>query len=214
MTLEEIKSGQSKVETELPIPKIEDKLEPPKETAPEPKGDEITDPQPQQEPQPQAEQPKSAKKDDDDLDDPKGSEKTFTKTDVNEIIQRRLKRQKEKFHEQLGVDTDEAVVELVNKLKGYDELLNSVETLKTENNALKEKMLFIDNNISQKRYDDVRIYFKGKEIELTTENLLKELKTHPEWLASTKPVQIGSQKQEAPANDEEKIAMRLFGVRK
>ena len=40
MTLEEIKSGQTKVETELPIPKIEDRLEPPKETAPEPKGDE------------------------------------------------------------------------------------------------------------------------------------------------------------------------------
>ncbi len=209
MTLEEIKSGQSKVETELPIPKIEDKLEPPKETAPVPKGEEKPNPQPQ----PQAEQPISADNDDN-LDDPKGSEKTFTKTDVNEIIQRRLKRQKEKFHEQLGVDTDEAVVELVNKLKGYDELLNSVETLKTENNALKEKMLFIDNNISKKRYDDVRTYFKGKEIELTTENLLKELKTHPEWLASTKPVQIGSQKQEAPANDEEKIAMRLFGVRK
>ena len=50
-----------------------------------------------------------------------------------------VKKGKKKIHEQLGVDTDEAVVELVNKLKGYDELLNSVETLKTENNALKEK---------------------------------------------------------------------------
>lgn len=211
MANEENKSGQSNVETELPtIPNVEDKLNQP----PTPNVDESPTPQPQQQPQPQVEQPKSANKDDDSDEQLKGSDKTFTKTDVNEIVQRRLKRQKEKFHEQLGVDTEEAVVELVNKLKGYDEILNSVETLKTENNALKEKMLFIDNNISQKRYDDVRTYFKGKEIELTTENLLKELKTHPEWLASTTPVQIGSQKQEAPSTDEEKIAMRLFGVRK
>lgn len=46
---------------------------------------------------------------------------------------------------------------------------------------MNEQIIFINNNIDKKRYDDVRFYFKGKELEFNEENLVNELITHPEW---------------------------------
>lgn len=137
--------------------------------------------------------------------------KTFTEQELNEIVRNRLNRQKNKFHQQLGVENDD---ELIEKVKKADELQSIVESLQNENTLYKEQLTFIEHNIDVKRYDDVKAYFKGKELSLTPENLKAELTTHPEWLAQRSVQTIGGQRQQAPVKDERKAAFELFGIRK
>ena len=141
-------------------------------------------------------------------------EKTFTEQEMNEIVRKRLDRQKNKLHQQLGVENDDEITALIEKVKKADELQSIVESLQNENTLYKEQLTFIEHNIDVKRYDDVKAYFKGKELSLTSENLKAELKTHPEWLAQRSVQTIGGQRQQAPVNDERKVALELFGIRK
>lgn len=140
--------------------------------------------------------------------------KTFTEQEMNEIVRKRLDRQKNKLHQQLGVENDDEITALIEKVKKADELQSIVESLQNENTLYKEQLTFIEHNIDVKRYDDVKAYFKGKELSLTPENLKAELKTHPEWLAQRSVQTIGGQRQQAPVNDERKVALELFGIRK
>ena len=140
--------------------------------------------------------------------------KTFTEQEMNEIVRKRLDRQKNKLHQQLGVENDDEITALIEKVKKADELQSIVESLQNENTLYKEKLTFIEHNIDVKRYDDVKAYFKGKELSLTPENLKAELKTHPEWLAQRSVQTIGGQRQQAPVKDERKAAFELFGIRK
>lgn len=140
--------------------------------------------------------------------------KTFTEQELNEIVRNRLIRQKNKLHQKLGVESDEEINELIEKVKKADELQSIVESLQNENTLYKEQLTFIEHNIDVKRYDDVKAYFKGKELSLTPENLKAELTTHPEWLAQRSVQTIGGQRQQAPVKDERKAAFELFGIRK
>ena len=140
--------------------------------------------------------------------------KTFTEQEMNEIVRNRLSRQKNKLHQQLGVENEDEITALIEKVKKADELQSIVESLQNENALYKEQLTFIEHNIDVKRYDDVKAYFKGKELSLTPENLKAELKTHPEWLAQRSVQTIGGQRQQAPVKDERKAAFELFGIRK
>ena len=140
--------------------------------------------------------------------------KTFTEQEMNEIVRKRLDRQKNKLHQQLGVENDDEITALIEKVKKADELQSIVESLQNENTLYKEQLTFIEHNIDVKRYDDVKAYFKGKELSLTPENLKAELTTHPEWLAQRSVQTIGGQRQQAPVKDERKAAFELFGIRK
>lgn len=140
--------------------------------------------------------------------------KTFTEQELNEIVRNRLIRQKNRLHQQLGVENDEAIAELIEKVKKADELQSIVDSLQNENTLFKEQLTFIENNIDTKRYDDVKAYFKGKELTLTPETLKAELITHPEWIAQKSVQTIGGQRQPAPVKDERKTAMELFGIKK
>ena len=141
-------------------------------------------------------------------------EKTFTEQEMNEIVRNRLNRQKNQLHQQLGVENDDEITALIEKVKKADELQSIVESLQNENTLYKEQLTFIEHNIDVKRYDDVKAYFKGKELSLTPENLKAELTTHPEWVAQRSVQTIGGQRQQAPVKDERKAAMELFGIRK
>lgn len=144
----------------------------------------------------------------------KSDVKTFTEQEMNEIVRNRLNRQKNQLHQQLGVENDEEITALIEKVKKADELKSIVDSLQNENTLYKEQLTFIEHNIDVKRYDDVKAYFKGKELSLTPENLKAELTTHPEWLAQRSVQTIGGQRQQAPVKDERKAAMELFGIRK
>ena len=108
--------------------------------------------------------------------------KTFTQEMVDEIVRTRLDRDRKATYNRYGVEDKEGLDELISKGQSYDEIKERLELLNSENASLKEKMAFLSNNINPAREDDIRAYFKGKEIEFNETNLIKELETHPEWL--------------------------------
>lgn len=111
-----------------------------------------------------------------------GVEKTFTQEQVNNIMRTRLERDRNAFFKRYGVENRDGLDALIGKSQSYDIMKERYEVLKDENANLKERLTFISNNINPDREDDIKAYFKGKEIELNEDNLLQALATHPEWL--------------------------------
>lgn len=145
--------------------------------------------------------------------------KTFTQEELNKIVQERLARHSQGIYSKLGVNDEQglnAYIEERVKLKSdYDLLI-------TQKGELAEKLAFIENDILPERYEDVRIYFKGKGIDFSPETLQSELKTHPEWLKqkqsqeNVKPTttiaNVGTQRTEKHDDDLKRKASEMFGV--
>jgi hypothetical protein len=108
--------------------------------------------------------------------------KSFTQEMVDEIVRNRLERDRKATFKRYGVEDRNGLDALIGKAQSYDVMKERYGAIKEENTSLKEKMAFMSNNINPAREEDVRAYFKGKEIEFNETNLVNELATHPEWL--------------------------------
>ena len=156
-----------------------------------------------------------------DVDETKNEVHTFTQEQVNEIVRKRLEKADNKFYSRYGVSKKEELDELVGKAQSYDVMKERYDGLVSSNKNLTEELTFLKNNINPERYEDVKAYFKGKDLEFNAENLIKELETHNEWLnvikQETSPkttIQtLGTERkvQERIESDAEK-AKRIFGV--
>ena len=143
----------------------------------------------------------------------KKEEERLTQSQVNDIITKRLAKQAEGFYKKYGVSDEKGMDELFGKAKEYDELNKKYGALSETNSALNEKVMFADNSIRKDREDDVRTYFKGKELPMTDENIKEALKTHTEWAnVSANPVAVGNGGAPKVEEDEIDIASRLFGI--
>lgn len=109
------------------------------------------------------------------------SSKTFTQEQLNKIVRARLDRQYKSLYDRYGVSDSNGLDDLITKAHSYDVLKEECERIGLENTDLKTSLAFIRNGINPDREDDIKAHFKGKEIELNEENLIKELETHPEW---------------------------------
>lgn len=155
------------------------------------------------------------------VDETKEEVHTFTQEQVNEIVRKRLEKADNKFYSRYGVGKKEELDELVGKAQSYDVMKERYDGLVSSNKSLTEELTFLKNNINPERYDDVKAYFKGKDLEFNAENLIKELETHNEWLNVVKQEtapkttiqSLGTdrQVQERIESDAEK-AKRIFGV--
>lgn len=141
-------------------------------------------------------------------------EKTFTQNEVNDIVRGRL----EKLYSNYGVTNSQELDELVNKAKGYDEMLGKYGDLENANQSLTQRLSFVNNNINPDREDDILAYFKGKELSFNDETLKGLLETHPEWV--NKPIQdkttlqiMGNQAviEKPKVNEEDEVA-KMFGL--
>ncbi len=93
------------------------------------------------------------------------------------------------------------------------ESLNSeLETYRGEVATLREQVAFNEYNIDPERYEDIRIYFKGKGLDLTPENLKAEVESHKEWVNKTNIEKVGADNPQAPKTNEREEAFKLFGV--
>lgn len=155
----------------------------------------------------------------DNADDDKEStaeKKTFTQEKLNELIKERLERQSRNFYETYGVKDEAELKELVARSKEYDTLLQQYNDLKVEHSQVLEKNAFVENNIDPKRYEDVRIYFKGKELQFNNENLVQELATHQEWIKQAEKPQttiasLGAEHKAKATEDDEAKLKRIYG---
>jgi hypothetical protein len=142
---------------------------------------------------------------------PNDNEKTFNQEQVNAFIQNRLSS----IYGGYGVKDKTELDALVEKAKSFDDFKSKYDSLENEHSKTVEKLTFIENNVNPERYDDVRAYFKGKELVFNADNLIKELETHKEWL-KVEPVttiKVGNIKTEQPKATEKEQASKLFGLK-
>ena len=154
-------------------------------------------------------------------DNDKETLKTFTQDQVNEMIRSRLERDRTSLLNRYGVNDKDGLDELIGKAQSYDIMKERFEALKSENAELAEKLAFISNGINPDREDDIRTYFKGKDIEFNGEALASALETHPEWrkvveqdtAPKTTIIRLGTDHREVNTSetDEERMK-RIFGV--
>ena len=149
--------------------------------------------------------------------------KTFTQDQVNEMVKARLDRDRKSLFKRYGVEDRNALDDLIGKAQSYSVMEERYNAIQSEVNSLKESNLFLKNNINPERYDDVRTFFKGKELELNEENLANELSTHSEWITKSgeevKPkttIQfMGNESpKEKPSVNERDLAMEMFGLKR
>lgn len=138
--------------------------------------------------------------------------KTFTQDEVNEIVKKRLEKQASSQYKNYGVESAEELESLLAKGRDYQKLFEELEQLKTKNRDLVKESLFNKYKIDETRFDDVETYFKGKELDLTDENLAQALNNHNEWVKKIAEVEIGAEKQtNNDMNDLESERRRIFG---
>lgn len=118
--------------------------------------------------------------------------KTLTQDEFDKALKKRLAKKDKQICERFGVENLDQVDDLIAKGQAYSILSIDYEDLKKKNKDLedqikgyKENETFSKLNIAPDRYDDVRTYFKGKELDLTEDSLIKNLETHPEWKIKT-----------------------------
>lgn len=137
-------------------------------------------------------------------------QKTFTQEKVDEIVKKRLN----KIYSKYNVQDQKALDDLVSKSQSYDIMAERIENIRNENASLKEQIIFLKNNIDENKYDDIKAYFKGKEIEFNEENLLNELANHKEWEKKAITIEtLGNTKQHDTPMDEKDVASKLFGIK-
>lgn len=149
----------------------------------------------------------------------KPSSKSFTQEQVNEIINKRLERDRLSIYKRYGVENKDGLDGLIQKANAYSQMDEAFSGLEKERDELREKLLFMENNINPDRYEDIRAYFKGKGLNFDSSNLLNEITTHQEWLKQVpKQTTISSVGTNAGqvANTEEsekELASKLFGIK-
>ena len=147
-------------------------------------------------------------------------ERMFTQTQVNEMMRKRVERSHNSFFQRYGVkDLDELderfkLIGSYESMKAaYDELTGKYGDLDTQHQALTKQYAYKVGNINPEKYSDIETYFKGKNIAINEESLMKELKLHPEW--AMKPntvVNLGSENMPVTNQDEMALASQIFGV--
>lgn len=148
------------------------------------------------------------------------AEEIFTQERVNEIVQERLKRDRESFLTRYGFKSEDDIKALTEKVGDYDRIKAENEELATANRKLTEESLFRKLRISPSREEDVRLHFKGLGKAITEEDLAKTLETHREWAEagqkeeSVKARPIGATRHESVGKTDEEKALELFGFDK
>lgn len=123
-------------------------------------------------------------------------EKIFTQSQVDNLIGKTRVDTREKtfryIYERYGVENEEQLDDLIGTAQKYgvleDEFNGAKSSWKAEEKArndeladVKERLALMESGIDNSRYDDAKLIIKGKGLDFTLENILKEVETHPEW---------------------------------
>lgn len=124
------------------------------------------------------------------------TEKMFTQSQVNEIVGKARKEGRERAlretFSRYGVDSEEGLDDLFGDAQRYttvqemydaDKKMWEEQGLARDNELaeVKQRVALLESGIDKERYDDAKFILTGKGLDVTTENILNELATHPEW---------------------------------
>lgn len=152
---------------------------------------------------------------------PPAQEPTFTKSQVSEMMKKRVARSHNAFFTRYGVKSLEELDGLVGKSRSYDvtkQLHDELETrysdLETKYKDTSKKYAFKMGNIDEARIADIEAYFKGKGIDIDESTLMQEIQMHPEWVMKANTIQtLGQTPSPLPGPSEKEIASQIFGVK-
>jgi len=125
-------------------------------------------------------------------------EKMLSQSQVNELIGQTRVETRDKtlkgLYDRYGVNDETGMDELVGKSQTYDTLKEETDSvikgMKDELGELKGRVAMYESDINPERYEDVKLILKGKGKEVTAENILSEIETHPEWKKAPLPSPI------------------------
>ena len=144
-------------------------------------------------------------------------ERTWTKAQIQEMMKKRVDRSHRAFFNRYGVQDLKGLDELFEQSKKFSSMNDEFGKLQLTNSELKRENAFLRNNINPDKYDDIKAYFKGNDMEFSEEELIKALPTHQEWLKQAAPVttmqSLGAEAHTMPKPNEAEMAAKLLGVK-
>lgn len=147
-------------------------------------------------------------------------EPKFTKSQVNELMKKRVARSHNAFFTRYGVKDLAELDNLVGKSRShdtmkqlYDELELKHSDIETKYKDISKRYAFKMGNIDESRVADIEAYFKGKGIDIDEEHLMQELQMHPEWVAKVNTITtMGQNPAPMSGPSEKEVASQIFGV--
>lgn len=147
-------------------------------------------------------------------------ERTFTKSQVNDLMKKRVERSHNAFFNRYGVKDLAELDNLIGQSRSYGPLKERFDELDKNHNELNnnykdltKRYAYKVGNIDESKIADIETYFKGKGIDIDEATLMKELKTHPDWANKVATIkQLGAEVQTQDENDMKAEAARIFGV--
>ena len=112
-------------------------------------------------------------------------EKMLSQSQVNEIVGRTRTETRDStlkyLYDRYGANDSDGLDEMIGRSQKYDMLHDDYEKAIAEIDSLKTKLALYDSGIDPNRYEDATIILKGKGLDVTADNILAQLETHPEW---------------------------------
>jgi len=156
----------------------------------------------------------------------------ITQSNLNDIIKKRISREQGRLCRRYNVKSLNELDNMVGRANSYfdlqienADLSQQLKEAQQEIKQYRENELFNNLKINPDRFDDVRTYFKGKDLDLTKESLTQYLKSHPEWKKIEKNYveenprvtlrSLGNPPSEAlkKQTDRERILSKYFGMK-
>ena len=141
-------------------------------------------------------------------------EQTFTKSQVNDLMKKRVQRSHNAFFTRYGVKDLNELDNLFSQAALYKDVESKYNELLGQHQDLTKRYGYKACNIDEQKINDIETYFKGKGIDISEETLREELKTHPDWVHKIATIQqLGAEVTMPTEADQRAEASKIFGVK-
>lgn len=164
-------------------------------------------------------------------------EKMLTQSQVNELVGRARQEGREsalrEIYGRYGVSGEDEFGEVFGRGQAYYDLEDEFESQSGNIRELQAENALLKTRVSPERWEDIKYILGGKGMDVTEENIMAEIPSHPEWrgqeqqqLVQQTPQQqqlvqprlkkLGGDANESvdESESEEDEMMRLFGLKK